>query len=130
MDEGLEYLRRSRDLYSDITVYGSRIDVRVFAGSLGEEQVKRIIANVQSCAGNQQYPIFVIPDVNTKISFFAVKALASDEAMNYAKATAYITRSFHHQVMADVLLSMYKTSKPIKVFNDEKIALNWLGNFK
>ena len=129
MDENPEYVRRSRDLLSEITVLDSRIEVHVFAGKLEEPDVRRIISRVQSCAGIQTYPILVVPDKNTKISFFAVKALASEEAMNYAKATAYIIKSFHHQVMADALFAMYKLSKPLKVFNDEQTALKWLGTF-
>jgi hypothetical protein len=129
MDERPEYVRKSRDLLSEITVLDSRIEVHVFAGNLEEPDVRRIITRVQSCAGTQKYPILVIPDKNTKISFFAVKALASEEAMNYAKATAYIIKSFHHQVMADALFSMYQPSKPLQVFNDEQTALKWLETF-
>jgi hypothetical protein len=129
MDEGPEYLRKSRDLLAEITVYDSRIDVNVFAGNYDEEKVKRIISRVQNLALNQQYPILVIPDKNTKISFFAVKALASEAAMNYAKATAYIIKTFHHQIMADTFFSMYKTSKPVRVFGNEPAAMKWLGTF-
>ncbi len=129
MDEGSEYLRKSRDLLAEITVYDSRIDVQVFAGNYEEEHVKKIISRVQNLAVDQQYPVLVIPDKNTKISFFAIKVLASEEAMNYAKGTAYILKSFHHQIMADALFSMYKTSKPIKVFNDKNAATKWLESF-
>jgi hypothetical protein len=125
-----EYSRRSRDIYSDIAVFNSRIEVRVFPGAYDEELVKRIIARVQHIAGDNQYPVLVLPDKNTKISFFAVKALASDAAMNYAKATAYLIRSFHQQLMAESLFKMYTPSKPISVFKEEKDALNWLHTFK
>jgi hypothetical protein len=130
MDKGPEYLRKSRDLLAEITVYDSRIEVNVFAGNYDEDRVKRIISRVQAMALNQQFPILVIPDKNTRISFFAVKELASEAAMNYAKATAYIIKTFHHQIMADALFSMYTTSKPVQVFNVESAAMKWLGTFK
>jgi hypothetical protein len=129
MEEGSGYSRRSRDLHSDIALFDSRIEVRVFAGQLEEEHVKRIISRVQQVAGENQYPVFVIPDKNTRISFFAVKALASDEAMNYAKATAYMIKSFHHQMMAEALFAMYAPSKPLRVFKQETEALLWLQTF-
>jgi hypothetical protein len=129
MEESTEYLKRSGDLLCDIALLPSRIEVRVFPGSLDEEQVKRIVAHVQQIAGKERYPIFVIPDKNTKISFFALRVLASEEAMNYAKATAYIIRSFHHQIMAEALFSMYSPSRPIRVFKQEPEALKWLQTF-
>lgn len=129
MHENSEYAKRIRDIHSEITMFDSRIEVQVFAGSLGEEHVKRIISTVQQVAGDSRYPILVLPDEKTKISFFAVKALASDEAMNYATATAYIIRSFHHQVMADALFSMYAPSRPLRVFKEENSARKWLQTF-
>ena len=128
--EGSEtYLRRSQDLLCDLLLFPSRIEVRVNPGELDEETVKGMIARVQNFAGNDRYPILVSPDRNTKISFFAVRALASDAAMNYATATAYIIRSFHHQMMADMLFSMYTTSRPVRVFKQDNEALSWLRTF-
>jgi hypothetical protein len=129
MDDSSRYSRRSRDVLSEITLFDSRIEVRVFPGHLEEDQVMQIISRVQHIAGSNQYPVYVVPDKNTKISFFAVRALASDAAMNYAKATAYLMRSFHHEMMADALFKMYSPSKPLRVFKKEKDALLWLGTF-
>ena len=129
MSEDHSYLRHSSDSLCDIGLHPSRIDVRVFPGSLDEDQVRRIVARVQNMAGNNRYPVLVLPDKNTRISFFGLRVLASEEAMNYATATAYIIRSFHHQVMAEALFSMYNLSKPVQVFKEEPPALNWLQTF-
>jgi hypothetical protein len=59
------------------------------------------------------------------ISFSAIKALVSEEAMNYAKTTAYLIRSFHQ-----ALFSMYARSEPLKFFKNEGEARAWLGSFR
>jgi hypothetical protein len=129
MEPNETYLRRSQDIVCDLLLFPSRIEVRVNPGELDEEAVKRVISRVQHFAGDGRYPILVNPDKNTKISFFGVRALASDAAMNYATATAYIIRSFHHQMMADMLFSMYTTSRPVRVFKEHAEARNWLQTF-
>ena len=43
--------------------------------------------------------------------------------------TAYLVRSFHHQLMAEALFSMYSSSRPIRIFKEEKEAVDWLGTF-
>src|SRR5688572_7096238 len=129
MDDKPEFSRSSRDSLCEILLSESMIDVLVFPGELDEQHVKQIVSRVQQIAGDERYPILVIPDKNTKISFSAVRVLASEAAMNYAKATAYIIRSFHHQVMAEALFSMYTTSKPVRVFKEEAEAVKWLSTF-
>ncbi len=129
MDDRTGYVRRSRDLHADIVLFGSHIEVKVPAGNLEEEQVRRIIASIRHIADNKQYPVLVLPDKNTRISFFALKLLASEEAMSYTKATAYLIRSFHHQLMAETLLAMYTPQKPTRVFKAEDEALAWLRTF-
>jgi hypothetical protein len=129
MEEDPGFARHIRDSVCDIAIVGPRIEVKVFAGNLEEEHVKRIVSRVQQVAGDKRYPILVIPDKNTRITFFAVRVLASEEAQNYALATAYIIRSFHHQLMAEALFTMYNASRPIKVFTEEPMALKWLESF-
>lgn len=122
--------KRIKDSLCEIFLTDGMIRVQVLPGSLEEDDVKRIVERVQQFAGHDTYPVLVLPDKNTRISFFAVRVLASEAAMNYAEATAYIIRSFHHQLMAEALFRMYFPSKPIRVFTDEQVALTWLGNFK
>lgn len=45
------------------------------------------------------------------------------------KAEAIVVHSVAHKIMANFIKKFYKTPMPIKIFNDEGKAINWLLNF-
>ena len=46
------------------------------------------------------------------------------------KAEAIVVNSLAHKIMANFITKFYKTPMPIKIFNDEESALQWLINFE
>lgn len=73
--------------------------------------------------------LMIIPGEGASVSKEVRDYSNRPEAKSMIKAEAIVVNSLAHKIMANFITKFYKTPMPIKVFNDQDSALDWLINF-
>lgn len=94
------------------------------------EAAKKIIQLTRTNSKSDISPVLISADPFSDHNDEAQKYLASDEVMRYCKAIAIVTSSLAQKISTNFFIKFRKPSKPIRFFNSEKDALNWLDKYK
>lgn len=74
--------------------------------------------------------VMIIPGEGASVSKEARDYSNAPENTKMIKAEAIVVNALAHKIMANFITKFYKIPMPVKVFNNEKKALDWLINFK
>lgn len=94
------------------------------------EAAKKVIEITRTKSQWEISPVLISADPFSDHNEEAQKYLASDEVMKYCSAIAVVTSSLAQKISTNFFIRFRKPSKPIRFFNSEKDALNWLDKFK
>ncbi len=56
--------------------------------------------------------------------------MGQPSAMQYTIAKAYVIRTMHQRVMANIFLLLFKPNKPVRFFRDAEKAKQWLWQLR
>ena len=94
------------------------------------EAAKKVIELTRTKSQLDISPVLISADPFSDHNEEAQKYLASDEVMKYCSAIAVVTSSLAQKISTNFFIRFRKPSKPIRFFNSEEDALNWLDKFK
>jgi hypothetical protein len=77
----------------------------------------------------RKYPNLITVGRYTSISKEAREFAAGDEANKYTLADGYVLHSFHQKILANFFIKINKPKLPVKFFNHENEAVEWLKQF-
>lgn len=94
------------------------------------EIAKSIVEERIQLSENKAYPLYVDINCVLSIDVEAREYLKSDEAMVFALAAALHVSNPLSKFLGNLFITVDKPKKPIKMFNAESKALNWLKKYK
>jgi hypothetical protein len=96
---------------------------------VGLEEVKMMVAAGNELTGGKKAPLLMIIGEFGSFSKEAREFSANPEKENIATAVAYVINSIGLKLIANFYIRVNKPPKPVKVFNNEEDAVNWLKSF-
>ena len=99
---------------------------------IDHEVARKSVEDRKQASDYQPYPILIDARKVKKISKEGRYYLASEKGIELLKSSAILTDSSITNFLANFLLNvnLSKVQIPLKLFNDEKKALEWLKNYK
>lgn len=95
-----------------------------------EDAKRHIEAVVQLCGGKKRPFLIDTRDARGTYSLEAMRKLAKDpEIVRIRKAQAIIIDSLPNRLLANFYVKFHKPANPIKIFEKENEALQWLKQF-
>ncbi len=83
-------------------------------------------AAVRKIGGQEKYPNLITVGKYTSVTKAARDFAASGEANVFTIADAYVLHSFHQKILGNFFMTFNKPKVPVKFFDDEKEAVQWL----
>lgn len=84
---------------------------------------------VNRLGDGRRFPNLITVGKYTTITKEARDYAASDEANKYTLADGYVLHSFHQKIIANFFIKFNKPKMPVRFFNNEEDALEWLRQF-
>jgi hypothetical protein len=93
------------------------------------EDIREMNKAVEKIGGGRKFANLVTVGKYTTVSKEARDFAATDEANQYTLADAYVLHSFHQKIIANFFIKFNKPKLPVKFFDSEEEALEWLRQF-
>ena len=74
--------------------------------------------------------VMIVPGEHASVSKEVRDYSNAPENTKMIKAEAIVVQALAHKIMANFITKFYKTPMPVKIFNNEEKALEWLINFE
>lgn len=91
--------------------------------------IREINKAVEKMGGGKKYPNLITAGRYTSITKEARDFAASEEANIYTLADAYVLQAFHQKILGNFFVKVIKPLNPVRFFDDEKEAVEWLKRF-
>ncbi|MBL7882912.1 MAG: hypothetical protein JNL69_02505 [Bacteroidia bacterium] len=91
--------------------------------------VKQVVSAIKQLGKGDKFPLLIIAGEYTLPTPEARAYIATPESDPYAKAEAYVVKSFSQKLVGNVFLSFNKPARPTKIFTSEEKAVEWLQQF-
>ena len=88
--------------------------------------VERILKKLDEFIDGRQFLTVINCEESARTTVKALRRMAEPSALGYALAKAYVIKSVHQRAMADIYLTFFRPSKPVKFFNNIEKAKEWL----
>jgi len=106
------------------------LQITLHNGLFNVETVERILNKIDAFLDGKELLTIINCEDAAKTTFKALKRMSEPSAMQYATAKAYVITTTHQKAMADLFLTFFKPSRPVKFFRDLKEAKEWLGQLQ
>ncbi len=80
----------------------------------------------KSLMDSEKAPFLIIFSKNASVSKEAEERFANQKRSEIKLAEAFVIESIVHKINANIFLKIFKPKHPIKIFNKEEKALEWL----
>ena len=77
----------------------------------------------------EKRPVLVYAESVASAEYEAQQFASTEQAIELTTCLAIIVKSFFTRAMAELFMKFHKPPYPARAFNDEKVALAWLGTF-
>lgn len=94
------------------------------------DNVMVFLDGLKELTGSIPHPTLYIPGRHMSIDKEARTFMASDEGMQYTSALAVVVQSLPHRVIGNLFISIDRPKKPVKNFENENDAIEWLKEQK
>jgi hypothetical protein len=111
----------------EFMVCESFIEINVHTGIFDESQISQMVSTLDEISLGKQFLILVNPDKGARVTFMGLRKLASAQTLQYALARAYVLRSMHQKLMAELFMKVYSPASPIRFFREPEEAMKWLS---
>jgi len=91
--------------------------------------VKKVVNAIEELGKGDKFPLLIVSGEFTLPTPEARTYIASPESDPYAKAEAYVVKSFSQKLVGNVFLSFNKPARPTKIFTSEEKAIEWLQQY-
>ena len=105
------------------------LEINLHDGLFDVPTVERILHKIDEYTAGKQFLTVINCEPSAKTTFKAIRRMGKPSAMQYTIAKAYVIRTFHQKIMADIFLLLFKPKKPVKFFRDVEKAKQWLTDF-
>ena len=113
---------------ADVTLHNDHlVKIHVKENSdLDENDIREINDHKNQLVGSKKYIVIFVPPKIGSISKEARELSASKEVTHNAVAKAIIVKQLSSRIIGNFFIQFNKPGVPIKLFDDEKKAENWL----
>jgi len=96
---------------------------------LEASDIREIAAAIQELVSGCNHTVLLLAGKYTSISKEATEISANEEISKNRFAKAIVTTSLAQRLMWNFFINLNVSSKPIKLFKEESVAIEWLNGF-
>lgn len=104
------------------------LQITLHNGLFNAVTVDRLLKKLDEFIDGRKFLTVINCEESARTTVKALRRMAEPSAMEYATAKAYVIKSVHQKAMADIYLTIFRPSKPVKFFNNIEAAREWLDH--
>jgi hypothetical protein len=91
-----------------------------------KSMIDQVIIRLMELKSRQGLYMLIVSHPDSSISVDGIMALFSKLSLNYSSAKAYVIHKKFHFFLSTLCLQVYQPAMPIKFFNNQGLAEDWL----